>query len=174
MIISYYFKIEFIIVLHRGKSQRIQRLNQNCEFYAFFLSIIKIYRLWSSAGETLKNILMETQIWVLRFAQQTCLLICMIFIFSSICKLSIPPTYIPTTTSHKNKKVLLGENPYLSLMLDPRLDLLHAHLVIPPRSCNNERNSVLLVKAFSRTLCYSISFQEYLIVPFILLSSHHV
>lgn len=112
---------------------------------------------------------METQIWAPRFAQQMCLLICVVFfLFSNISELPIPPTHI----SIHRKKVLFDETAFISLMLDPRLGLLHAQLINPPYSCNNERNSVLLLKAFSRTLCYSISSGEYLIAPFTLCSSH--
>lgn len=43
--------------------------------------------------KNLKNILLETQVWALRFAQKTCLLICVVFfLFSNISKLSILPT----------------------------------------------------------------------------------
>lgn len=57
-------------------------------------------------------------------------------------------TFFHLASYEQRKYVLSDENPFMSLTLDPRLDLIQAHLIILPFfSHNYERNPRLLLKA---------------------------
>lgn len=104
--------------------------------------------------------------WALRFAQQVLLIYLIFFLFVHISKV-IPPQDIHPTSIFSSQTEKMWKS-FLSLMPDPRLNLIHAHLICS-FSYNNERNPLLPLKIEFR-ICPLYCFASCLLKDLILLN----